>query len=137
MADINQNKAVVAELFRRSEAGEDIFPLLADDVEWVVPGRWQLAGTYRKDELAAVFGLVLDDLDHPPVFTIHSVTAEDDRVAVHARSRSAFRDGEPFGNEYHFLFHLRDGLIVKVLESMDSDYMSRLVERRLPMGARA
>ena len=135
MTDIERNRAIVLDLFRRSEAGEDIFPLLADDVEWIVPGTWELAGIYRKDQLAAVFGLVLDDLGSPPVFTIHSVTAEDNRVAVHAQSRSAFRDGEPFGNHYHFLFHLRDGLIVKVLESMDTDYMSRVIQRRRAMGA--
>ncbi|GGC18821.1 hypothetical protein GCM10011371_03070 [Novosphingobium marinum] len=134
MSEVEKNKATVLRFLDLAEAGEDIFPLLSEEVEWFVPGSWELAGTYRKDELADVFGLVLSDLTHPPVFTIHSVTAEDNRVAVHARSRSTFKDGEAFESTYHFLFHLDSGKITRVFEYNDTDYMSRLVKRRFPKG---
>lgn len=133
-SETERNKALVIDFLARSEAGGDILCLLADEVEWLVPGNWELSGTYRKDELPAVFGLILDDLIHPPVFTIHSITSEDDRVAVHAENRSKFRDGEPFANTYHFLFHVRDGLITKVHEYMDTQYMSTVVHRRYRKG---
>jgi uncharacterized protein len=53
-------------------------------------------------------------------YSIESITAEDDRAAVEARSQGTFTDGEPFANRYVFMFRVRDGQIASVYESMDT-----------------
>jgi len=127
------NKQIILDFFHLSETGGDVLPMLADDLTWWVPGDWALGGTYRKDELGPIFERVFALLDGRPQFTIHNVTAEDDRVAVDASSKGRFKDGGPFGNTYHFFFRLRDGLIVEAKEYLDTAYMVRLLEERPEM----
>jgi len=53
-------------------------------------------------------------------FTIVSMTAEEDRVSCEARGESVLVNGVPYNNEYHFLFTVRDGKVVRMVEYMDS-----------------
>ena len=122
---IDVNKAVIARFFATAGDGGDILPFLADDATWWVPGHWELGGTYRKDQLGPVFDRVLALMEVKPRFTIHAVTAEEDRVAVDCEGEGRFRDGTPYRNSYHFLFRLRDGRIVSAREFLDTAYMSR------------
>lgn len=130
MTTVQANKETIREFFRMSQDGEDVMSLLSDDLTWWVPGNWELGGTYTKTELATVFARVFGMLDGRPQFTIHNITAEDDRVAVDASSTGRFTDGGPFGNTYHFLFRLKGGLIVEGKEFLDTAYMVRLVAER-------
>lgn len=130
-AQSDPNKAVIERFFAAAGAGEDVLDFLADDATWWVPGHWQLGGMYRKDELGAVFAIALDLMDVKPRFTIHAITAEDDRVAVDCEGEGRFRDGTPYHNTYHFLFTLRDGRIVSVKEYMNTAYMSRTLADQL------
>lgn len=128
------NRETILEFFRRSQAEDgDVLALLAEDATWWVPGNWALSGTYEKAELGSLFGRVFGMLDGRPQFTIHAITAEHDRVAVDASSTGRFLDGEPFGNSYHFLFTLRDGMIASGREFMDTAYMAGLIARRPEM----
>jgi ketosteroid isomerase-like protein len=49
--------------------------------------------------------------EHAPfpeiVFTVGTMTAEDDRVAVEVTSRGRLQDGSPYRNHYHNLFVFR------------------------------
>lgn len=131
MRSIDDNRQTILDFFRLSENGGDVLPMLADDLVWWVPGDWALGGTYRKAELGVVFDRVFGMLDGRPQFTIHNITAQDDRVAVDASSQGKFKDGGPFGNSYHFLFRLRDdGMIVEAKEFMDTAYMVHLLAQR-------
>lgn len=49
-------------------------------------------------------------------YEIDSITAEDDRVAVEARSHGVLATGEAFDNTYVFVFRIRDGRIASVAE---------------------
>jgi ketosteroid isomerase-like protein len=55
-------------------------------------------------------------------FKILSTTAEDDRVALEARSTGIANpaNGRTYGNFYHFLFRIRDGQIVLCKEYQDT-----------------
>ena len=130
MTTTEANRQTILEFFRRSQDGEDVMSLLSEDLTWWVPGNWALSGTYSKTELANIFARVFGMLDGRPQFTIHNITAEEDRVAVDASSNGRFKDGGPFGNTYHFLFVLRDDLIVQGKEYMDTDYMVQLIATR-------
>lgn len=127
MASVAENKKTILEFFRRAEVGEDILAMIDDDVVYWVPGTWKLAGTYTKAELGPLFGTVFSMLATLPKFTIHNITAEDDRVAVDASSSASFKDGRAFGNTYHFLFRLRNGKLIEVKEYLDTHYMANLL----------
>lgn len=45
------------------------------------------------------------------VFTVGTMTAEEDRVAVEVSSRGILSSGEPYRNHYHNLFVIHDGKI--------------------------
>jgi len=49
-------------------------------------------------------------------FTIHSVTAEGERVIVEARGNAVTSTGVPYRNDYCFVITIRDGKIVLVNE---------------------
>lgn len=135
MSTIEENKKTILEFFQRAEDGGDIMGMIDDDVIWWVPGTWELAGTYRKSEIGSVFGKVFSLLATMPKFTIHNITAEDDRVAVDATSNATFKDGSPFSNTYHFLFRLRDGKVIEAKEYLDTNYMATLIASRPEMAS--
>jgi ketosteroid isomerase-like protein len=129
------NRAIIEAFFATAGAGGDVLDFLAEDATWWVPGHWQLGGTYRKDELGPVFEIALALMEVKPRFTIHAMTAEDDRVAVDCEGEGRFRDGTPYLNTYHFLFRLRDGRIVAVKEFMNTAYMSKTLADQLAKAA--
>ncbi|MFD2430180.1 nuclear transport factor 2 family protein [Sphingobium scionense] len=49
-------------------------------------------------------------------FTVDSLTAQEDRVAVEVRSAGMLVNGEPFANRYVFLLRIRDDRIASVAE---------------------
>lgn len=53
-------------------------------------------------------------------FTLHSTTAEDDRVAAEASCHAELTNGRVYANQYHMLFRFRDGAIVEVKEYNDT-----------------
>lgn len=57
--------------------------------------------------------------------TIHSITAEGDRVALEAESRGILSEsGKLYNNHYHFLFEMRDGRIQRIREYMDTHHVN-------------
>lgn len=54
-------------------------------------------------------------------YTAHSVTAEDDRVAIEAQAEGILSTGEPFANRYVFILQIRDGRIFSVAEHFHPD----------------
>jgi ketosteroid isomerase-like protein len=52
--------------------------------------------------------------------TIHTLTAEDDRVAVESEVRGEMADGRVYTNVYHYLLWFRDGKIIRVKEYLDT-----------------
>lgn len=53
-------------------------------------------------------------------FDVVSVTAEDDRVAVEAKSAAELRNGKTYRNKYVFMFTSRNGKLSSVKEYSDS-----------------
>jgi uncharacterized protein len=113
-SDPAANKRIVADFFaeisRTGLAGA--MGGLADDCVW-----WSATGgNQSKAQMLAVAGALSGLLAEPIVLETGAVTAEDDRVAVEARSRALRTNGVRYANEYHFLFRIRDGEIVEVRE---------------------
>jgi ketosteroid isomerase-like protein len=56
-----------------------------------------------------------------PTITVHSLTAEEDRVVAEFTSEGTLVNGDTYHNEYLFLFRVRDGRIAYVGEYFDPD----------------
>ena len=116
---LEANKAVATALF--TTANSDGFGTalrgLADDATW-----WTSMGTKTKPEMLEVAAGLASVLAVPIQFEIDTVTAEDDRVAIEARSKADLKNGRRYANKYHFLLRVRDGKIVEVREHCDTHH---------------
>ena len=51
---------------------------------------------------------------------IHTMTAEDDRVAVESKFTGTLPDGRVYRNVYHYLMWIKDGQVLRVKEYLDT-----------------
>lgn len=82
-----------------------------------------MAGTRNRDELLSAARMPSSITKDGINFEIRHLTAEQDHVSAEVRL-SIMVNGTPYNNEYHFLFTLRDGVIVAISEY----FCSKLVE---------
>ena len=80
-----------------------------------------LSGPVEKRLYQRAFALFSGIFREGPVLTIHSLTAEDDRVVAEFRSQGTLLSGEAYQNDYLFLFRIRDGRIAYVGEYFNPD----------------
>jgi len=93
---------------------------LAPDVVYDVLAPAPYGGVFDRDGLIAIATHTINLLAEPPRLTIKGVTAEGERVAIEAEGRAVSKTGKPYNNRYHFLFVVRDGVIVEGREYLDS-----------------
>ncbi len=126
---IEQNKAVVQRFFdalNRNDM-EAIVNSYADDGQVVTMGNTLISGSKTRAEVAAFGEGVLEAFPDGLVFTIHTMTAEDDRVAVVAESEGQHASGMLYNNHYHFLFQIRDGEVLRLYEYMDTEMVTDIL----------
>jgi ketosteroid isomerase-like protein len=104
-----------------------IAPVFTSDAEWLAPpgnaaarivGTHHLVGRERitrfiADEFPAVFGSEV-------TIEFRTVMAEGDTVVVGERMRATLPNGRPYDVDYCFVFELRDGLVHRVREYLDT-----------------
>jgi len=119
---VEANKEVVRELYRRmnARAFDEMWELFTPDARWG-RGRHDTSDAPGVDRMRDVM------VDPMPVFetggiefTLHSLTAEGDRVAAEVESHAPLVNGTVYHNHYHMLFVLRDGRIATVKEYADT-----------------
>lgn len=118
---IEDNKKVAEAYFEAQRSG-DLFKglaLMSEDVLWHVPGEWEMAGTFTRPQIEEMIK-GLNQFDGGLQFNHHSVTAEDDRVAVLTEVNGKLKDGRIYKNNIFFLFVIRDGKIAYITEVPDS-----------------
>ena len=123
------SKAVVERYFEALRSGDPGLPdLLADDVTWWVPEASPMGGTHEgRDAVLALMGSGTDLYDPtvPLEISVESMIAEGDRVAVQLVIDARTAKGEPYHNDYHFAFEVRDGRIQAVREYVDTLYVQQ------------
>jgi ketosteroid isomerase-like protein len=129
--ETERNRQVVRRYFDAVNSGDidTISSLFDDEVSFWVPPSLPDGVEFRgKDAVMKLFteSVGLYDTEAGLSVTIHSLTADEDRVAAELviRSRAA-AGGAPYENWYHFLFRIRDGKIVQIREHLDSLYAFR------------
>jgi ketosteroid isomerase-like protein len=101
---------------------ETLNELFADDVEWHVAGRSQLAGNYLgKDEVFGLFGKIVELSGGTARFEVHDVLANDEH-GVALVTGSASREGRDFTGKDVHTFHIRDGKVVEFWDSPLDQY---------------
>lgn len=87
--------------------------LFSDDVVWHAPGRNQLAGTFRgKEEVFGIFQKVAELTGGTFKIDIHTVLADDEHVAVLARSIGE-HEGRTLDDNTVQVFHVKDGKVTE------------------------
>jgi hypothetical protein len=126
---IEQNKALVAEYFRRMQAGEPtVAEMMDDEITWWVPQSSQLGGTHRgKAKVLELMGSGVDLYQLPLKITVEEMVAERDWVCVQLVVEAKTAAGRPYRNDYHFAFRIQDGKVAAVREYVDTQYAKELL----------
>jgi uncharacterized protein len=98
----------------KGELGDDM--LTPDFSGWTV-----LSGPVSKAVYQRAFAVFASIFSEGPVLTIHSLTAEGDRVVAEFHSQGTLQTGDAYQNDYLFLFRIRDGRIAYVGEYFNPD----------------
>jgi uncharacterized protein len=122
MSASETNKAIVRRYLEAVEAGDanTCDALHARDATWWVLG----GGEMSREVFIAAVRAMASGSSHRTV-TIHSMIAEDDKVAVEVESEMHF-GAHIYRNLYHDLFVIRDGLIVHGREYLDTKVVAEL-----------
>ena len=119
---VQSPKDVALGFFEAGSSGRfaDAMVRLAPDVVYDVVAPAPYGGVFDRDGLTAIAAHMVNLLTAPPQMTIKGVIVEGNRVAIEAEGRATTKTGKPYNNRYHFLFVVRDGLIVEGREYLDS-----------------
>jgi uncharacterized protein len=129
---IEKNVQVVKDFFAAIGSGdkERVLALVAEDIEWIVPGEdWSLAGTHRGHAgLADVLQKASDEVEmtypKPPEFV-----AQGDRVLVVGVATGKIKaTNRAFKDDWVFAITVRNGKLTKIREYIDTQALARASE---------
>ena len=124
--DNKRRTLVFFEAIGRGDA-EAIANTYCDEGRVVTMGNTLISGSRGKEEIRQFAGGVLDAFPDGLSYTIHHLTAEDDRVAVEATSEGRHVSGKDYRNHYHFLLTWRDGQLLELKEYMDTEQVTDVI----------
>jgi ketosteroid isomerase-like protein len=134
------NRQIVDRAFDRWTAGgSDFFTeVLSPDVIWTIEGSGPSAGVHRglKDFTTRAVEPFVSRLAEPVRPVAHTVWADGDHVIVRWEGRAVARDGQPYQNDYVWIFRLVDGKAVEVTAFLDLAPYDDIL-RRVPRPDRA
>jgi ketosteroid isomerase-like protein len=125
-----RNKNTIRQFFDAFVNGrnQEMYAFLTDDATWWVNGKSEFGGPIEKAAWFAQIISVFAKAKSPLGLEIVSMTAEEDRVSLEARSQVFFEKIKfNYENEYHFLFRLRDDRICSVREYLDTEYVAKIM----------
>lgn len=117
------NKAFVRRFFKAMNEGDVAFLVdaYADEGCLQTMGNTLISGVYTREQVNAAAGGIYEAFPEGLSFTIIDMVAEGDKVAVEATSEGAHISGQTYSNEYHFLFILKEGKVLRLKEYMDTE----------------
>ena len=124
-----ENVQIVKDFFAAmgSYNEQDLLALVAEDIEWIVPGEdWPLAGTHRghagiADVLQKASEEVETTYPGPPEFV-----AQGDRVLViGVATGKIYATNKPYKDEWVFDITVRDGKVARIHEYIDTQALAR------------
>src|SRR5262245_45832050 len=119
---VEENKSLVLQFYDLMNARkyDEMWSLFHPDAKWG-------GGRAETEEFGTIDNMKAIMVDPMPIFvdggiqfTVHSVTAEGDRVAAEVESYAPLVNGKIYNNHYHMLFEVHDGKIAVVKEYADT-----------------
>ncbi|TGL88811.1 polyketide cyclase [Leptospira congkakensis] len=120
--NVHENKKIVTDFFRHLNERnmKDAFELLDDDLHWWIVGNIPVSGDYDFKKITFGFKMIFRAFENFQ-FTLKEMTGEEERVSLVAESHGIRKStGKHYNNQYHFLFSLNQGKILKVKEFFDT-----------------
>ncbi|MFJ1455234.1 nuclear transport factor 2 family protein [Nocardia sp. N2S4-5] len=126
------NKNLLRDIFERMSQGDAraLSEAMSDDFRWEFPGNWSWSGTWEPKQV------VLDGLLRPLMAQFShyraeavQIIAEGDRVVVQARASATTTSGDPYPQNYCFIFRVTDGKLTEVIEHCDTALVERVLDR--------
>lgn len=126
---VEQNIAVVEAFIAAMNAGDvdAIVNAYAEDGSVTTMGKTLISGTFDKPTITMAAGRIFEAFPTGIRFTVHGMTAQDDRVAVEASSVGMHVSGREYRNQYHFLARLRDGKLTEWKEYCDTEMITEVL----------
>ncbi len=126
---IEENKHFVKQFLEWIAAGdaEAITSSYHPDGRVTTMGNTLISGTRGVQEIRQFSSGVLDAFPGGLLFTIQSMTAEDDRVAVECEAKGRHVSGADYHQHYHFLFRFRDGKLLELKEYLDTELVTEIL----------
>ncbi|MBO2456110.1 nuclear transport factor 2 family protein [Actinomadura violacea] len=114
---------------------DQISAVFTEDAEWLAPldnaTAVALGGSSHMVGREAIVRFLADDFPrffaHDVTVTFHGIYADGDHVIVEETMTATLANGNHYSNDYCFVFELRDGLIHRVREYMDTARGHRMV----------
>lgn len=97
--------------------------MLGDNFSWWINGKpeyLQTAGEHDKEFFLGFFGGGADLFPEGAEFSVSGMVAEGNKVAVEATMKAKTAMGSLYENDYHFLFTIEEGKVVRMKEYMDT-----------------
>jgi ketosteroid isomerase-like protein len=113
-----QNKQLVLKFIEAMGASdaESAAPCLAEDAFTLAKGFSKFAGVRRYDSIVGTINAFKELVPTGLRPTVHTVTAEAERVVVEFEGDAVTCEGKPYCNQYCMVFTMRDGKIKQVNE---------------------
>jgi len=130
---IEKNVQVVKDFFAAIASGDEerVLALVAEDIEWIVPGKnWPLTGTHRGHAgLANVLQKASEEVEmtypKPPEFV-----AQGDRIfAIGVATGKIKATNKPFKDDWVFDITVRHGKLTKIREYIDTQALAKASEK--------
>lgn len=110
------NHAIARAFFEALSNSELPDALLSPDMT-----AWTTSSGTDRDKAAYQFGISLlgKIFQGRYEYKVHSLTAEEDRVAAEVEANGTLVNGNPYSSRYVFILRIKDGKITSVAEHMD------------------
>ncbi|REE23329.1 hypothetical protein B0G71_6578 [Paraburkholderia sp. BL27I4N3] len=123
-----ENVQIVKDFFAAMGRGDEqgLLAISAEDIEWIIPGDWPLAGTHRghaglADLLQKASKMVETSYPEPPEFV-----AQGDRVlAVGFATGKIKATNRRFEDHWVFAITIQNGKVTKIREYIDTLALAR------------
>ena len=116
----NANHDIVRNFIQAMSDGNITDALVTEDFTvWIVAAEQTVGKKSYADGIAMLPKVFPDKL----AFTIHSLTAEDDRVIAEFSGDGITTEGKRYQNDYLYLFKIRDGKVSFLAEYLNLDAM--------------
>lgn len=128
---IEDNKRIVDRFMHlfSEQRMDEAFELIDEDAVWSMWGSGPAARDYGKAEMKALLLQSHQWFDGLITWLPTHLVAEEDRVAVEARSDGLTHGGYRHRNVYHNLFRLKDGRIVEIREMFQESRVRMLFDQ--------